>query len=148
MMSPVWITACRGNLPVNTWKSRPTLRRGCPAVLHLLRMRQYIIRSDPNWRPRGTPRTSILELQTLRAKYPQLEGIFFDEEVHNGSKKYILELTRAIRENGLDDLKYDVMCGQWPMDEEVLDAMKSAGYYMIRLGIETAGEHAARKAWS
>jgi hypothetical protein len=83
-------------------------------------------------------------LQTLRAKYPQLEGIFFDEEVHNGSKKYILDLTKAIRENGLDDLKYDVMCGQWPMDEEVLDAMKSAGYYMIRLGIETAGEHAAR----
>ena len=36
------------------------------------------------------------------------------------------------------------MCGQWPMDEEVLDNMKSAGYYMVRLGIETAGEHAAR----
>ena len=83
----------------------------------------------------------VLELQTLRAKYPQLEGIFFDEEVHNGSKKYILELTKAIRENGLDDLKYDVMCGQWPMDEEVLDSMKSAGYYMVRLGIETAGDH-------
>ena len=30
------------------------------------------------------------------------------------------------------------------MDEEVLDAMKSAGYYMIRLGIETAGEKAAQ----
>jgi radical SAM superfamily enzyme YgiQ (UPF0313 family) len=86
----------------------------------------------------------IYELQTLRSKYPQLEGIFFDEEVHNGSKKYILELTKAIRENGLDDLKYDVMCGQWPMDEEVLDNMKSAGYYMVRLGIETAGEHAAK----
>ena len=53
-------------------------------------------------------------------------------------------MTKEIRENGLDDLKYDVMCGQWPMDEEVLDSMKSAGYYMIRLGIETAGEHAAK----
>jgi hypothetical protein len=30
------------------------------------------------------------------------------------------------------------------MDEEVLDNMKSAGYYMVRLGIETAGEHAAK----
>lgn len=116
--------------------------RGCPLSCTFC-VCGNISYSRPNWRPRN-PENVVYELQTLKAKYPQLEGIFFDEEVHNGSKKYILELTKAIRENGLDDLKYDVMCGQWPMDEEVLDAMKSAGYYMVRLGIETAGEHAAR----
>ncbi len=116
--------------------------RGCPLSCTFC-VCGNISYERPNWRPRN-PENVILELQTLRAKYPQLEGIFFDEEVHNGSKKYILDLTKAIRENGLDDLKYDVMCGQWPMDEEVLEAMKSAGYYMVRLGIETAGEHAAR----
>jgi radical SAM superfamily enzyme YgiQ (UPF0313 family) len=116
--------------------------RGCPLSCTFC-VCGNISYQRPNWRPRN-PDNVIYELQTLRTKYPQLEGIFFDEEVHNGSKKYILELTKAIRENGLDDLKYDVMCGQWPMDEEVLDNMKSAGYYMIRLGIETAGEHAAR----
>ncbi|GJL79274.1 MAG: hypothetical protein NPINA01_22630 [Nitrospinaceae bacterium] len=116
--------------------------RGCPLSCTFC-VCGNISYQRPNWRPRD-PQNVILELQTLKAKYPQLEGIFFDEEVHNGSKKYILELTKAIRENGLDDLKYDVMCGQWPMDEEVLDSMKSAGYYMVRLGIETAGEHAAK----
>ncbi len=116
--------------------------RGCPLSCTFC-VCGNISYARPNWRPRN-PENVIYELQRLRAKYPQMEGIFFDEEVHNGSKKYILDLTRAIRENGLDDLKYDVMCGQWPMDEEVLDAMKSAGYYMIRLGIETAGEPAAR----
>ena len=116
--------------------------RGCPLSCTFC-VCGNISYERPNWRPRN-PENVVLELQTLRAKYPQLEGIFFDEEVHNGSKKYILDLTKAIRENGLDDLKYDVMCGQWPMDEEVLDAMKGAGYYMVRLGIETAGEHAAR----
>lgn len=116
--------------------------RGCPLSCTFC-VCGNISYTHPNWRPRN-PENVVLELQTLKAKYPQLEGIFFDEEVHNGSKKYILELTKAIRENGLDDLKYDVMCGQWPMDEEVLDAMKSAGYYMVRLGIETAGEPAAQ----
>ncbi len=116
--------------------------RGCPLSCSFC-VCGNISYARPNWRPRN-PENVVYELQTLRQKYPQMEGIFFDEEVHNGSKKYILELTKAIRENGLDDLKYDVMCGQWPMDEEVLDAMKSAGYYMVRLGIETAGEHAAQ----
>lgn len=115
--------------------------RGCPLSCTFC-VCGNISYSRPNWRPRN-PENVVMELKTLRSRYPQLEGIFFDEEVHNGSKKYILELTKAIRDNGLDDLKYDVMCGQWPMDEEVLDAMKSAGYYMVRLGIETAGEHAA-----
>ncbi len=116
--------------------------RGCPLSCTFC-VCGNISYKHPNWRPRN-PENVVLELQTLKAKYPQLEGIFFDEEVHNGSKKYILDLTQAIRENGLDDLKYDVMCGQWPMDEEVLDAMKGAGYYMVRLGIETAGEPAAQ----
>lgn len=116
--------------------------RGCPLSCTFC-VCGNISYARPNWRPRN-PENVVLELQTLRAKYPQLEGVFFDEEVHNGSKRYILELTKAIRENGLSDLKYDVMCGQWPMDEEVLDSMKSAGYYMVRLGIETAGEHAAK----
>lgn len=116
--------------------------RGCPLSCSFC-VCGNISYSRPNWRPRD-PQNVVMELQTLRRRYPHLEGIFFDEEVHNGSKKYILELTKAIRDNGLADLKYDVMCGQWPMDEEVLDSMKSAGYYMIRLGIETAGEHAAQ----
>jgi radical SAM superfamily enzyme YgiQ (UPF0313 family) len=116
--------------------------RGCPLSCTFC-VCGNISYERPNWRPRK-PENVIHELLTLRKKYPQLEGIFFDEEVHNGSKKYMLDLTKAIRDNGLDDLKYDVMCGQWPLDEEVLDAMKGAGYYMVRLGIETAGEHAAK----
>jgi radical SAM superfamily enzyme YgiQ (UPF0313 family) len=74
----------------------------------------------------------------LKNKYPKLEGIFFDEENHNTNKKFVLELCRAIVDNGLDDLKYDAMCGYWTLDEEMLRAMKKAGYYKIRIGIESA----------
>ncbi|MFQ5673504.1 MAG: radical SAM protein [Nitrospinales bacterium] len=115
--------------------------RGCPLSCSFC-VCGNISYARPNWRPRR-PENVIAELDYLRQKYPQMEGIFFDEEVHNGSKKYMLELTKAIRAAGHDDLKYDVMCGLWPLDEEVLDAMKSAGYYMVRLGIETAEDLAA-----
>ncbi|MEC7641858.1 MAG: radical SAM protein [Nitrospinota bacterium] len=115
--------------------------RGCPLSCSFC-VCGNISYARPNWRPRK-PENVIHELDTLRAKYPRMEGIFFDEEVHNGSKKYMLELTKAIRDAGHDDLKYDVMCGLWPMDEEVLDAMRGAGYYMVRLGIETTEDLAA-----
>ncbi|MFQ5717697.1 MAG: B12-binding domain-containing radical SAM protein, partial [Nitrospinales bacterium] len=115
--------------------------RGCPLSCSFC-VCGNISYARPNWRPRK-PENVIRELDYLRGKYPHMEGIFFDEEVHNGSKKYMLELTRAIRESGHADLKYDVMCGLWPMDEEVLESMKGAGYYMVRLGIETAEEGAA-----
>jgi anaerobic magnesium-protoporphyrin IX monomethyl ester cyclase len=115
--------------------------RGCPLSCSFC-VCGNISYEKPNWRPRN-PSNVIHELDVLRSRYPQMEGIFFDEEVHNGSKKYMLDLTKAIREAGHDDLKYDVMCGLWPMDEEVLENMKSAGYYMVRLGIETAEAQAA-----
>ncbi len=115
--------------------------RGCPLSCSFC-VCGNISYARPNWRPRS-PQNVIYELDTLRSKYPQMEGIFFDEEVHNGSKKYMLDLTQAIREAGHDDLKYDVMCGLWPMDEEVLENMRLAGYYMVRLGIETAEDRAA-----
>ena len=115
--------------------------RGCPLSCSFC-VCGNISYARPNWRPRD-PHNVIHELDTLRSRYPQMEGIFFDEEVHNGSKKYMLDLTKAIREAGHDDLKYDVMCGLWPMDEEVLESMRMAGYYMVRLGIETAEDKAA-----
>lgn len=115
--------------------------RGCPLSCSFC-VCGNISYARPNWRPRN-PENVVKELDYLRTKYPQMEGIFFDEEVHNGSKKYMIELTKAIREGGHADLKYDAMCGLWPMDEEMLEHMKDAGYYMIRLGIETAEDRAA-----
>ncbi len=66
-----------------------------------------------------------------------MEGIFFDEEVHNGNKEFILNLTRAIREAGLEYLRYEAMCDIQLLDKETVAAMKSAGYYMLRVGIES-----------
>jgi anaerobic magnesium-protoporphyrin IX monomethyl ester cyclase len=100
--------------------------------------------SKPNWRPRKID-SIIEEIKLMKSKYPEMEGVFFDEEMHNGEKKFILGLCKGIIDNGLDKLKYNAMCGYWSMDEEMLEAMKKAGYYKLRFGIETASEKVAKE---
>ncbi len=91
---------------------------------------------EPNWRNREVY-DIVNEIKYLKEKYSSLEGLFFDEEVHNGNKKFILDLSSAIIKAGLHNLKYEAMCDIRLMDKEMLSAMKKAGYYKIRFGIET-----------
>jgi radical SAM superfamily enzyme YgiQ (UPF0313 family) len=75
-----------------------------------------------------------------------MEGIFFDEEDHVLSKNFILSLCQAIVDHKLNDLKYNAMCSYMPLDDQVLKAMKKAGYYKLRIGIETASPKVAKQA--
>ncbi len=116
--------------------------RGCPmsCVFCVCRNIYY---GQPNWRPRKI-QSVIDEIKYLRAKYPQMEGVFFDEEDHNANREFIFSLTKAIKDSGLDCLKYNAMCGYWTLDREMIQAMRSAGYYKLRIGIETASEAVAK----
>ena len=116
--------------------------RGCPMSCVFCVCR-HIYYGQPNWRERNI-KSIIDEIKYLRGKYPQMEGIFFDEEEHNVKKRFIMDLTKAIKANGLDDLKYNAMCGYWTLDREMIEAMYSAGYYKLRIGIETASEIVAK----
>ena len=74
-----------------------------------------------------------------------MEGVFFDEEVHNIKKSFNISLAKAIRAAGLDNLKYEAMCEYASLDEEALEEMRAAGYYKIRFGIETGSDKVAEK---
>lgn len=117
--------------------------RGCPMTCSFC-VCSNLYYEKPNWRKRDIP-DIIKEIAYLRQKYPHMEGIFFDEEVHYIGKPFVLQLTKAIEEAGLSDLKYAAMGGYWNLDEEMLLAMKGAGYYQLRMGIETASEKIARE---
>ncbi|MCP4649208.1 MAG: radical SAM protein [PVC group bacterium] len=110
--------------------------RGCPMSCNFCVARN-IYYDQPNWRSRD-PQDIVKELRYLSEKYPAMQGVFFDEEVHNAKKEFILELSNAIVEAGLNNLHYEAMCDVRFLDEETLKAMKMAGYYKIRVGIETA----------
>ncbi|MBU1625827.1 B12-binding domain-containing radical SAM protein, partial [bacterium] len=104
----------------------------------------HIYYVKPNWRPRKIA-SIVDEISLMKGKYPQMEGIFFDEETHNGERRFVINLCNAIIDNKLDSLKYNAMCGYWTMDDEMLEAMKRAGYYKLRFGIETASDHIAKE---
>ena len=115
--------------------------RGCPFHCNFC-VCGNLSYEKPNWRSRDIDKI-IYEIKHLKQKYPIMEGIFFDEEMHNMKKSFILDLSDSIIKNGLDNLKYNAMCAYFCMDGDMLEAMKRAGYYKVRIGIETASRDVA-----
>ena len=100
--------------------------RGCPRRCNFCAA-ATLYYDELNWRPRHVD-SIVQEIQILHEKYPEMEGIFFDEEVHNIKKSFNISLSRAIRKAGLQDLKYEAMCEYASLDEEAMEEMRKAGY--------------------
>lgn len=119
--------------------------RGCPMHCnYCVCGNLYYKPGVPNYRVRSI-QNIIDEIKHLQNLYPDMQGIFYDEEYHNVNKQFIMDLCQAKIDNGLDKLKYNAMCGYWTMDEEMLRKMKEAGYYKLRIGIETVSEESLRQ---
>ena len=117
--------------------------RGCPRRCNFCAA-ATLYYDQLNWRPRNVSNI-IEEIKVLKKKYPEMEGVFFDEETHNIHKSFNIELAQEIQKAGLGNLKYEAMCEYVSLDEEALTKMKSAGYYKIRFGIETGSDHVAKQ---
>jgi anaerobic magnesium-protoporphyrin IX monomethyl ester cyclase len=117
--------------------------RGCPRRCNFCAA-ATLYYDELNWRPRKVDDV-VKEIQILHEKYPEMEGVFFDEEVHNIKKSFNISLAKAIRQAGLQDLKYEAMCEYVSLDEEAMEEMREAGYYKIRFGIETGSDRVAEK---
>lgn len=117
--------------------------RGCPRRCNFCAA-ATLYYDELNWRPRDVDDV-VNEIRTLTEKYPEMEGVFFDEEVHNIKKSFNIALARAIRKNGLSHLKYEAMCEYASLDEEAMEEMLRAGYYKIRFGVETGSDRVAEK---
>ncbi len=112
--------------------------RGCPfcCVYCVARHAYY---DSPKWRHRPV-KNVVDEIELLAKRYPEVEGFFFDDEIHNAKIKYVKDLCREIIARGLNRYKYDAMCAYGTFDTESLQLMKEAGYYKVRVGIETASD--------
>ncbi len=117
--------------------------RGCPRRCNFCAA-ATLYYDQLNWRPRNV-KSIIQEIKILKDKYPEMEGVFFDEETHNIHKNFNIELAHEIQKAGLDNLKYEAMCEYVSLDKEALTKMKSAGYYKIRFGIETGSDLVAEQ---
>jgi len=117
--------------------------RGCPRRCNFCAA-ATLYYDELNWRSRNVDDV-VKEIRLLKEKYPEMEGVFFDEEVHNIKKSFNIALARAIRSADLHHLKYEALCEYVSLDEEALLEMRKAGYYKIRFGIETASDVIAEK---
>jgi len=115
--------------------------RGCPyGCSYCVARHAYF--GGATWRARPVENV-VAELAYLAEKYPDLEGFFFDDEIHNARISYLKNLARAIKVAGLDVYKFEAMLAYAPFDEESMELIKEAGYYKVRVGIETASEKVA-----
>lgn len=112
--------------------------RGCPYTCDFC-VAGTVYYENINWRFRK-PERIVNEIETLRRKYPQMEGCFFNEETHIIRKKNILEFCDALIASGNNDLHFEAMANHQRLDEEILEALKRAGYYKLRIGIESVDE--------
>lgn len=117
--------------------------RGCPRRCNFCAA-ATLYYDELNWRPRNVDDV-VNEIRLLKEKYPEMEGVFFDEEVHNIKKSFNIDLAKAIQKAGLNHLKYEALCEYVSLDEKALTEMRKAGYYKIRFGIETASDVIADK---
>lgn len=116
--------------------------RGCPYTCDFC-VAGTVYYEDVNWRFRNVNRI-VNEIETLRRKYPRMEGCFFNEETHIIQKKTILAFCDALVASGNNDLHFEAMANHRRLDEEILEALKRAGYYKLRIGIETVDEETGK----
>ncbi|MBN1297824.1 radical SAM protein [bacterium] len=115
--------------------------RGCPFQCNFC-VCGNLYYDRPNWRPR-TIADVMAEIAYLKRKYPEMEGVFFDEESHNQDPRHFDRFLDAVIESGHNDLHYVAMGSYASLTPELIRKMKRAGYYQVRVGIETASEQVA-----
>ncbi|PWV63299.1 B12-binding domain-containing radical SAM protein [Plasticicumulans acidivorans] len=110
--------------------------RGCPVMCNFCVVTN-VYYGRANFRTRSVE-SVIAEIRYLQARIPQLEGIFFNEEAHNFNRRYVHALCRGLIDAGLHrELRFNCMGNYDTLDAETLELMRAAGYYKVRMGLES-----------
>ncbi len=120
--------------------------RGCPFDCNFCVSRN-VYDGKANYRPRD-PKKIVEEIEYLRREIPDLEGIFFNDRTHTVRKSFNMALCEEIIKSGNNDFHYECLGNFTGLDEELLVLMKEAGYYKVRVGLETIPDEDADRAFS
>ncbi len=108
--------------------------RGCPYRCNFCIWPQLMY-AGPEYRMRE-PEDVVNEIVFNFEKAPYTH-FYFDDDTINLNKQHFLELCRQIKEKGLDKYQWACMGRGDLMDDEMLHAMKDAGCYGIKYGVES-----------
>lgn len=109
--------------------------RGCPYMCDFC-VAVHVYYGKPSFRVRD-PSLVIKEIKYLLTDTPELEGLFFNEDSHTINKQFITKLCEQINAEGLNYLNFECMANYADLEKSLLKKMKQAGYYKVRVGIET-----------
>ena len=108
--------------------------RGCPFKCNFCVLPQ-IIYASPSYRMRD-PQDVIDEI-LFNFKENEYTHFYIDDDTININKSHFMELCRLICETGLDKYPWACMGRGDLMDDEMLQALKNAGCYAIKYGVES-----------
>jgi radical SAM superfamily enzyme YgiQ (UPF0313 family) len=69
------------------------------------------------------------------------KSVYFDDDTFNIGKDRMLHLCREFRHRGLDKIPWAIMARPDLMDEETLKALKEAGLWAVKYGVESADKN-------
>ncbi|WP_026522994.1 B12-binding domain-containing radical SAM protein [Butyrivibrio sp. VCB2001] len=108
--------------------------RGCPYHCNFCVWPQLMY-AGPEYRMRD-PKDVVQEILVNFEKAPYTH-FYFDDDTINLNKEHFLGLCKEIKANGLDKYQWACMGRGDLMDDEMLQAMKDAGCYGIKYGVES-----------
>lgn len=112
--------------------------RGCPFGCIFCAWPQIMY--GGNCYRKRNPQDVVDEILYNLEKYPY-KSINIDDDTFNVDKKHVMELCRLFKENKLNGIQWGAMGRADIMDEEMLLALKEAGLYAIKYGVESFDEN-------
>jgi len=119
---------------------RPQLQlmatRGCPYGCIFCAWPQMLFRG-PGYRTRSAD--DVIDEIKANLELIPYKSIYIDDDTVNISKKYVLELAKKMKESGIGGrIPWSTMGRADLMDRETLEALKDAGLFSIKYGVESA----------
>ncbi len=114
-----------------------TSTRGCPFKCIFCVWPQIIYKSN-KYRMRD-PKDVVEEI-AVNVKKHNYESIYIDDDTFNVNRKNVFEIARLMKEQGLDKIPWAIMARADLMDEGLLNALKDAGLYSLKYGVESSNQ--------
>lgn len=123
---------------VQMWASR-----GCPYKCIFCSWPQIMYGSH-KYRVRN-PINVVDEMEWL-IKERGFKSVYFDDDTFNIGKKRILQICEEIKRRNLNNIPWAIMARADTMDDEMLKALKSAGLYALKYGVESGVQEIVDKS--
>ncbi|MBL7196818.1 MAG: radical SAM protein [Candidatus Omnitrophica bacterium] len=124
-----------GNIPYPSVQM--VASRGCPFGCNFCLWPQLLY-GGRNYRARDVK--DVVDEMEFVVRQKGFKSVYFDDDTFNVGKQRIIKLCDEIIKRNLYNIPWAVMAKADLMDEEMLGAMKKAGLYAIKYGVENASQ--------